>query len=257
MIDPRHEELLHKQLDGEATPAETAELEGLLAARPELRARREQLVRLFGVLASTPIPEPTEELRERISNGVRALPVHRPREPWTILVARFLRPGWRQAAFFAAGVLAGVALLAAFSPRLALEDGVAGALLPSRREATARTVDEQELRWAGGSAVCRVRAAAGSLWAEIELRAEGTASVELRFDPAALLPTSAGCAPPGATVTLGTERVRIDNATRGSYRVAFSTRPAGADAIALSIQSGDSLVEARLRTQPQGRSPSS
>jgi hypothetical protein len=258
MIDPRHEELLHRRLDGETTPAEEAELETLLAASPELRVRREELERLFGVLASTPEAVPTEGFGERILQGMRALPVHTRRGSWSEALVRFLRPGWRPAAFFAAGALAGVALMAAFAPRLALEDGAAGTLLSEGRTARGRVLDRQVIELPGGSATFRLQsAAAGAVWVEMDMRTRDSVNVELTFDPASLAPSGVRIAPVGARVQFDAQRVRIENATWGEYRMEFSTRPVGAAAVSVRLEAGGTEIERRLQARPPGGSPSS
>ncbi len=256
MIDPRHEELLHKQLDGEATPAEEAELERLLADHGELRSRREELERLFGVLASTPAVVPTEGFAERILRGVRALPAYRPREPWTAALVRFFQPGWRPAAYFAAGALAAVALVAAFAPRLSLEDS-AGTLLPEAHFVRGRVADRQVVQLQDGSATFRLRtAAAGIVWLEMDVRTESPLDVQLTFDPAELTPTGISFAPAGAHVVMDAALVHFENAARGDYRAAFSQRSAAA-AVSIRVADGSKVVDTRLQTNPAGGGPSS
>ena len=51
MIEDRHIELIHAELDGELTSEQRAELSRVLLANPEARALRDELNRLFGALA--------------------------------------------------------------------------------------------------------------------------------------------------------------------------------------------------------------
>ncbi len=59
-----HAALMHAVLDGEATPAEAAELERVLAADPAARAEFDALRRLFGVLARVPRLDPPAGLAD-------------------------------------------------------------------------------------------------------------------------------------------------------------------------------------------------
>src|SRR5689334_15623545 len=66
MTSTHTEELMHAVLDGEASERETRELERLLAADPNARARFEELKRLFNALEGVPEATPPAAIVERI-----------------------------------------------------------------------------------------------------------------------------------------------------------------------------------------------
>jgi hypothetical protein len=67
--------LMHAVLDGEATPAEAAELERQLAASPAARAEFEQLRHLFDDLAGVPARHPPEGLVASVQAALGGIPL--------------------------------------------------------------------------------------------------------------------------------------------------------------------------------------
>ena len=96
MIEDRHIELIHAELDGELTSEQRAELSRVLLANPEARALRDELNRLFGALAKLEDAEPPRELpclraeRDRRTPG----PAQSVRRSW------YTGPVFRYAAVF-------------------------------------------------------------------------------------------------------------------------------------------------------------
>jgi hypothetical protein len=104
VIDERHVELIHAELDGELSAEQRAELSRVLLANPEARALRDQLGRLFGELAKLESAAPPPDLRTSVLSAI-GLP---DRSPRATAVSRVWngRAALRYAAVFVGGLLA-------------------------------------------------------------------------------------------------------------------------------------------------------
>jgi anti-sigma factor RsiW len=111
MIDERHFELIHRDLDGELSRDERAELARVLLAKPEARALRDELGRLFGELARLDdVPPPPDLAASVLSSIPKADPARR---------SNRFSGGWDgRVALRYAAVLGGILLLGAvlFAP---------------------------------------------------------------------------------------------------------------------------------------------
>jgi len=107
MIEDRHIELIHAELDGELTSEQRAELSRVLLANPEARSLRDELNRLFGALAQLEDAAPPRELHASVLNaiGARPGPAQSVRRSW------YTGPAFRYAAVFVGGLLASALLL--------------------------------------------------------------------------------------------------------------------------------------------------
>jgi hypothetical protein len=107
MIEDRHIELIHAELDGELTSEQRAELSRVLLANPEARALRDELNRLFGALAQLEEAAPPRELHASVLNAIGAQPgaAQPVRRSW------YTGPAFRYAAVFVGGLLASALLL--------------------------------------------------------------------------------------------------------------------------------------------------
>ncbi|HEX9773280.1 MAG TPA: hypothetical protein VGA44_07425 [Steroidobacteraceae bacterium] len=114
MIEDRHIDLIHAELDGELTSEQRAELSRVLLANPEARARRDELNRLFGALAKVASVEPPPDLAPSV---LQAVGLEAREVPALAARAGFRRAAWyrptllRYAAVFVGGLLASAAVL--------------------------------------------------------------------------------------------------------------------------------------------------
>jgi hypothetical protein len=113
MIQERHVELIHAELDGELTSEQRAELSRVLLANPEARALRDQLARLFSAVAKLELADPPPELSDSVLSALGAKlrklrpgAAHSARRTW------YTGPAFRYAAVFVGGLLASAVLLA-------------------------------------------------------------------------------------------------------------------------------------------------
>jgi hypothetical protein len=106
VIDEKYIELIQADVDGELPDVRRAELAAYLLANPEARALRDELKQLCTVLDEIPQEDPPPGLRDSILAASRipeAVPArrgrHTPASAWSM--------GFRYAAVFAGGLLAG------------------------------------------------------------------------------------------------------------------------------------------------------
>jgi hypothetical protein len=73
MPDPRSIELIHRDLDGEITPEERAELETMLGTQPDAARSREEILEVHRLLAEVPSLEPPAALRAELASELRRI----------------------------------------------------------------------------------------------------------------------------------------------------------------------------------------
>lgn len=116
MIEDRHVELIHADLDGELAPGQRAELARVLLGNPEARALHEELADLYRKLAGLESVAPPPDLAPAV---LSALPAIKSSKAANAVVRPVFRSvGLRYAAVFLGGLLASAALL-----RLAANEG--------------------------------------------------------------------------------------------------------------------------------------
>jgi anti-sigma factor RsiW len=109
MIEERHVELIHAELDGELTSEQRAELSRILLASPEARALRTELAQLSETLAGLEEAAPPPELSASILAAVGSRPIRR--DAQSARRAWYAMPAFRYAAVFVGGLLASVVVL--------------------------------------------------------------------------------------------------------------------------------------------------
>ena len=261
MKPSRYEAAMHRVLDGEATPEETAALQRALAADSELRARFEELQRLFSALEAVAAVEPPAQFRDEVIRHIRErgpLP-----KTFTQRFAAVLR-SWREhlspqlAYAFVAGGIVGIALFGALDGRFGggLDGGSPGTMLPLDDSRSFRVVDAVDLRATGFEGVVRTKAREGSLVAEIEVSTSAAATVELDYDARLSV---AGVEPAGAsTVSLEPGRIRVElpgsapalGPSRSLTRVLFAGGGSLVSSLQVRVVTGGSSVEKAVRTVP-------
>ena len=261
MKPDRHEPMLHRVLDGEATPEEAAALRRALAADGELQARYKELQRLFTTLDSVTTVEPPAHFQDEVIRGIRA------QGPLPRRSASRFATAWRslrdhsspQLAYaFVAGGIAGVALFSAFDGRLrgGLDGGSPGSMLPLDRFQTVRVVDSVDLVAPGFEGVVRTKAREGSLLAEIEFTSRAASTLELDYDARLSV---VGVEPAGAsTVSLEPGRIRVEHQgaravqgpSRYRYRVLFAAGETPVSSLQVRVATGGSTLEKVVRMAP-------
>jgi len=169
MIEERHIELIHAELDGELNSEQRADLSRVLLANPEARSLRDELNRLFGVLAQLEDAAPPRELHASVLNaiGARPGPAQSVRRSW------YTGPVFRYAAVFVGGLLASAILLGpgarqAVGPDVSELVGTIGGQHAAGRGAP---IDRVELDLAQASGAVNSYLLDGQLVVELDLKA--------------------------------------------------------------------------------------
>lgn len=168
MIEDRHIELIHAELDGELTAEQRAELGRLLRANPEAWALREELTRMFGALAEVKNVEPPPDLRKSVLQALARKPAQRQGRRALNSIPIPLR----YAAVFAAGVLATAIVLQFGTDEASLPDvsELVGTIGGQERAAKA-PIDRVELDLAQVSGSATAYETQSGIVVELDLRA--------------------------------------------------------------------------------------
>jgi anti-sigma factor RsiW len=250
-MDPRDEELLNRELDGEATPEEVVELRRLVALRPELRARYEGLRALVRALERVKDGEVPEDLRGDVLRRIAARPVPAaPRPGWRAALGAALsrQPAFRFAFVFAGGLALGI-LASALAVRLAPSADVAmlaGTMLPESRLARLEPASRERLELGDAKGEAATRAARGRVLAEVDLDSSAAVTLTLEFDPAALTPLVFRQDGAGRDVVLDSRGLRLSHLGHGRYSLLFEVKATTPAPLRLRLVSGAGLLERTL-----------
>ena len=254
MID---EELLHRAIDGEATPEERRRLEEALRLDPAARGRYEELRRLQGAIDSVPRVEPPAGLLQAVMSAIRLRArAGEPRatEPrataWETLRAAFgRRPGLGLGLAFAAGIL--LTALASGLTHLGPwpSGGAASATMVSGKRLPGREIHRVSLDGAGVRALAVALSAGDRVLVRIQLEGPGPVDLGVRYAAEEGAPLGfsrrAGTAD---SVLLGPEGLSVRGAGAGEYELVLS-RPPLVDSVEVRLGSGDDVDIGVLRVR--------
>jgi hypothetical protein len=175
MIEDRHIELIHAELDGELNSEQRADLSRVLLANPEARSLRDELNRLFGALAQLEDAEPPRELHASVLNAIGARPgaVQSVRRSW------YTSPVFRYAAVFVGGLLASAILLGPGARQAGGPDvsELVGTIGGQHAAGRAAPIDRVKLEFAQVSGAVNSYRVDGQLVVELDLTANGPIEV--------------------------------------------------------------------------------
>ena len=252
MISERHEQLIHEILEGDASPAQRAELERLIAADPEIRARHDEMSSVFRLLAEAPDPGVPDDLHAGIVRAIAAEPPHGVPESRATGLRRGSR--WPVLGAFLAGaatasLLVVAALRGPYTGRPGTGDLASGTLAPLE-PARGRLVSNNSFTARDGRIEWVVRRSGSSV--EIDVRVQGDRAVDLGFDyPADSLDLIGlqWSGPPLGTGSMGVGRLTVGGVRPGSLVIKFTSR-GPADALIHTRVGGQ--AGATLHTGPLG-----
>jgi hypothetical protein len=251
-LSPSDWDLLHRVVDGEATEAESAELEKRLAREPELAQGHQALLGVGQTLSQVGLVEPPPELGRDVMRQVRLRSRSQERGWLSGLTAWVIRrPALALASSLAVGLLAGLLVTGlsgrgAFAP---LEEGaVSGTLLPPAHLAALPVVDEARLEGPGFRVSAVTRRGPEVVVAELEIAAEGTVDVVFEVDASALRPRGFEClggeAAGGVVIEPG--RVEVSRAPPGRCFVSLAVLGASPGPLTVRLLAGTERAEATL-----------
>ena len=246
------EDLVQREIDGENSPAESAELQRRIALDPQLEGSADKLLSLSRSLAAVPQEDPPPGF---VADVMRAIRTKGARvtggwiETWRAAFGR--RPALGYGLSLAAGIVLGALAIGALGPAaLSTRDEAAvGTILPPGRLGSFREVDRQELASEGlrGEAVTR----RGDRTVQAELRLESSKPVRLtlEFDANSFAPLGFGRSVAAeGDVVLEPGRVRIAHSGAGTYQVFLGTRSPKPAPLTLRVEGEGVFLERRLET---------
>jgi len=254
-LSPADWELLHREMDGETTEKESAELEERLAREPELATSHRALLGLGRTLAQVGLVDPPPELARDVMRQVKQRHLADARGSWfsglSELVAR--RPALALASSLAVGLLAGLLVTGPSSRGLLPLDGdsISGSLLPLDDLAALPVVDEARLEAPGIRATAVTRAGRGFVVTELEIFSDEPVDVTVEVDPSGLRPRGFECVggDPEGGVTIEPGRVAIRGATAGLCFVNLATLGPDPSPITVRVETETARAEATLRAR--------
>jgi hypothetical protein len=259
MIDPRHDDLLEREIDGENSPEESAALRELIARRPEIAARYEQLAKLAQTLERVKRVEPPTGLVDEVLRRIRQrqAPADRP-VTWidTLRAALRRQPALRYGFAFATGLALGV-LVAALggrsSPFPRLEGApLSGTILPDLELARLETLSVARLDFDGVRGEATTKLGVGKVLAEIQLDSGRPLDLELGFDGNMLTPLAFQQTGAGRDVVLGPHELRFRHSGGGRYALVLAVSGEVPPPLRLKLSANGVRLERTLTTRREG-----
>lgn len=237
-------DLIHREIDGEATPDEAAELKRKIAEDPGLRTEHERITTLSRSLAAVGQVEPPAGLVADVMRALRLRGGTRPGWLETWRAAFVGRPILAPALSLAVGIVVGalaVGLVGA-SRFMARDVSAAGTILPAGRLDSLLQVDRQELIADGLRGEAIIQRRDGELLAELRVESQKALQLDWEFDSSLLSPIAFEKETPAeGLVTLEPGHVRITHAGSGKYRLVLGLRGTGRTSIRLTV-AGDGVA---------------
>jgi hypothetical protein len=244
-------ELMHGEIDGANSAADSRRLHEFLQRNAEARRRYEELCETVAVLESVEMCEPSPELRRAILAAVQEAATTAPvntgaeggllRRWGAVLKAR---PGYGYA--FAAGLALGVVLLAAFGPQIGRigspsAEGLYGTVLPGAGsgETETRTMTIAQPGVTGG---VRASFAAVRIVVLIELTSDGPVQVVLATDPGLACDSFRALQPGSQDLETRPGTTRLTHDGQGSYEITLEGAGAATSALTVSIRREGTLL---------------
>lgn len=285
MTEGKYEDLMNREIDGETTEREKAELETYLAQNPQAQAYREDLGTLANMFERVRDIEPPAELKADIVAAVRrqaesqaasrpagasaaaeasSRPVHAA-EPgalpasengWASIVDVFRRRLALPSPYaFAGGVAVGAlvfALIAAsFTSLFRVDESVApGALVPSSELAVFEALDAQSLALDGVRGEVSTKIYGDRLLVELQLESEVPVQVSVTPGAGRMVPVAFRQVDPRqGRVEFGEAEMAITHQGTNEYYFVLRGDAVGGSPLAVRAQTGVQTSEITLRTR--------
>jgi hypothetical protein len=247
-------ELMNAELDGMATPEQSARLLRVLEQRPEARAEYEKLGGVMAALGELCMETPPSSLKQDVLRAVRAKTApEQGRGGWFhSLAALFLQPAYTLAAGAALGVLAFAAVSGNLTGRAGMDSrSMTGAMLPLAGNDTYRLITSREFTLRQGHVLAE--GLSGREGFALRLTADAPVGTELvvSFEADDWGVKTVGQIPAGNEVLLGTGRlsVRIGRPGQSQYLLYLARRGTAGSPLRIAIHSSDGFVQGELATR--------
>lgn len=260
MIEPRDEELVNREIDGENTPEESAELRARVARLEDVRACYDGLFAVARTLDRVKSLAPPSELTREVMQRLRQAPSHAQTVSWleTLRAAFRRRPAFRYGLTFATGLALG-ALFLAFAGRSASlrwqdTSALSGTILPDGRLGRLETLDRAPLAGDGVQGEATIRMGSDFLLAEIEIDARRPVDLAVDFETGGVFPLAFERSGASDTdVVLGPRQLRLRHSGQGRYVLVLGGVGHGAPPPVRVTVTGEGLrLEKTLETRHEG-----
>ena len=241
-------DLIHREIDGEATPDEAAELKRKIAEDPGLRTEHERITTLSRSLAAVGQEEAPVGLVADVMRALRLRGSTRPNWLETWRAAFIGRPILAPALTLAVGIVVGALAVGLVGPSrfMARDMAAAGTILPAGRLDSLLQVDRQELIADGLRGEAIIQRRDGELLAELQLASQKPLQIELEFDPRMLAPLGFERETPSEEkVLLESGRVRFAHSGSGKYKLVLGLRGPAHPTMRLRVV-GDAITLERM-----------
>lgn len=236
MIKPKYIELIHREIDGENSPNESARLKEYLVENKEARLLYEELAAASRMLSTVQEVEPSSNLKKRILNGIQPSR-YAPRERATLLSGIknlteniFATPSHKMkyAYTFAFGLLAGVIIYSVFVESLRENNLIDisdfyGTISQSQSSGRFVDADRGEINLPEVSGSISTRYSKDLALCEVTLHPLNNAEVVLEFDESQLAFNSFMKLKADGSTTINTTggSVRLSNFGNGAFVFVF------------------------------------
>jgi len=245
-------DLIQREIDGENSPGESAELQRQIDADPELRARAERLQGLSRSLASVGQEDAPPGIIGDVMRSIRAKSARITGgwiDDWRSAFAR--RPALGYALSLAAGIILGALGLGALDPSAyqIRDDRAVGTILPPGRLGSFRQVDRRELASPGVRGEAVISRGETTLQADLHFESNRSVQITLEFDANSFTPLGFGRSIPAeGSVVLEPGRVRFAHSGAGSYQVFLGLKGPASPPISVSVGGEGVEIEGSLET---------
>jgi hypothetical protein len=236
MIDDTYQEIIEKEIDGTATPEESARLARYIEAHPEARSYYEEVTQLSAILGSVSEAEPPDRLKQETMASIRARhSVPRRREGWYETFVRIftVRRPVPYAFSFGAGIAVGILVLSLASrtpvPE-SIHDRVSGMMIPDAaledfQGVASRTIDVDGIR-----GTVSTKSNEDIVLAEIEISSPGEIEIVVELPKDGLRP--------------------LGHFGEGSYAIILERGAELVSPLRVKLYSGEILFDGTLPTVP-------
>ncbi|UCC44812.1 MAG: hypothetical protein JSU65_02490 [Candidatus Zixiibacteriota bacterium] len=257
MIEEELLVLINKDIDGDNTPAESAQLRDRLESNEEARKYHQDLVNMSHVLKQVEDVDPPARLRHDIMREIPAAK-YRSRESEgfvaTIVTAfrslRTVRPAYAFSAGMAAGIAVLMVVLGSLGDTESLRPSqVSGTIVEDRAAPVTSPTDREEFDLNGVSGTLETWSSVDLSAANLKITADGAVAVSIEFDDAALAFTGLEISDePSVSVDTDPGLIEIVTRASGSWIMSFDNH-AGVDSpLEVSVRTGSAIFECRLST---------
>jgi len=257
MNDRDLQQLMNNQLDGVATPEESARLTRALESREDLRAEYRKLGGVFAVLSRVDMEEPPPDLKQNVMRAIRRHDAVPARTDWLAWVRAAVRGGFGYS--FAAGAALGVLAFALLTGNLTTRPGTdvgpfTGTMARPSGPAAYHRISGRDFALRTGRVLVEVLSGSDGYLARVASTAPSGTELVLSFDPAVWGVEGLRQRQAGNEVMLGFGRlsVRIQQSGESQYLLYLARKGPAGSPLRIAIQSPDEFVNGELDTQAPG-----